>query len=103
MMGLAQDLAAKFAADARLIVLQELARQIDGRLNELSIGRTLDVYGIRRDRDWVKTQLRKLETLGAVELQSAGTVIVAVITREGRDHVDERAVIEGVTRPAEGG
>jgi hypothetical protein len=100
---LATELAAKLAADARLIVLQELARQIDGRLNELSIGRTLDVYGIRRDRDWVKTQLRKLEALGAVELQNVGTVLVAVITRDGRDHVEERALLEGVARPSEGG
>jgi hypothetical protein len=91
------------AGDARLAVLRELARQVDGRLNELLIGRVLDAYGIRRDRDWVATQLRKLEALGAVELQMAGTVLVARITRDGRDHVEERAVIEGVTRPADAG
>lgn len=94
-------LADALAADARLRILKELCEQTDGRLNELSIGRALDLYGIRRDRDWIATQLRKLESLGAIELQSAGTVLVARITRDGRDHVEERAVIEGVTRPAE--
>ena len=63
--------------------------------------RALDVYGIRRDRDWVFTQLRKLETLGAIEIQMAGEMPIARIARCGRDHLDERGVIEGVTRPAE--
>jgi hypothetical protein len=97
------NLADAIAGDARLIILRELAQQVDGRLNELSIGRALDLYGIRRDRDWIATQLRKLEALGAVELQAAGEVLVARISRAGRDHVEERGVIEGVTRPAEAG
>lgn len=97
------DLRDAIAGDARLVILQELVRQVDGRLSELLLRRVLDLYGIRRDRDWVRTQLRKLEALGAIELSSAGEVLVARITREGRDHVEERAVIEGVTRPAEAG
>lgn len=94
-------LADAIAADARLQILQELARQVDGRLSELLLRRVLDIYGIRRDRDWVATQLRKLEMLGAIELSSAGETLVARLTRAGRDHVEERAVIEGVTRPAD--
>lgn len=94
-------LADAIAADARLIILRELKQQVDGRLNELSLGRVLDLFGIRRDRDWIATQLRKLEMLGAIELQAIGETLVAHITRAGRDHVEERAVIEGVTRPAE--
>ena len=95
------SLADAIAADARLLILKELAKQVDGRLSELLIRRVLDIYGIRRDRDWIATQLRKLEMLGAVELQPAGDVLVALIVRAGRDHVEERAVIEGVTRPAD--
>lgn len=95
------ELADAIARDARLRILEELEQQADGRLNEILLVRVLDAYGIRRDRDWVATQLRKLEALGAVELQTAGTVLVAHITRDGRDHVAERAVIVGVTRPAE--
>lgn len=86
---------------ARLYVLRELAKQTDGRLNDLMLHRALDMYGIRRDRDWVRTQLRKLEALGAIELTVAGEVFVAHILRAGRDHLDERSVIEGVTRPVD--
>ena len=95
------SLADAIAADARLQILQELARQVDGRLSELLLRRVLDIYGIRRDRDWVATQLRKLEMLGSIELSTAGETLVARLTRAGRDHVEERAVIEGVTRPAD--
>lgn len=86
---------------ARLYILRELAKQVDGRLNDLMLHRALDMYGIRRDRDWVKTQLRKLEALGAVELNAAGEIFIARIARLGRDHLEERAVIEGIARPAE--
>ena len=95
------NLADAIAADARLTILRELKKQVDGRLSEVLIRRVLDLYGIRRDRDWVATQLRKLEALGAVELQDAGDVLVARILPAGRDHVDERAIIEGITRPSD--
>ncbi len=95
------NLADAIAQDARLQILRELKRQVDGRLNELLIRRTLDVYGIKRDRDWIATQLRKLEALGTIELQSAGSVLVAKVTPLGRDFLDERVVIEGITLPSE--
>ena len=97
------NLADAIAGDARLTILKELARQVDGRLSELLIRRVLDLYGIRRDRDWIVTQLRKLEQLGAIELTDAGAVLVARISPAGRDHVEERAIIAGITRPAEAG
>ncbi len=102
-MNLTSSLAEAVAADARLMILQELARQTDGRLTDLLLRRVLDVYGIRRDRDWVRTQLRKLEALGAVELAPAGEALVARLTRAGRDHVEERGVIEGIARPSDHG
>jgi hypothetical protein len=95
------DLANAIAGDARLMILKELNRQVDGRMNELLLRRVLDIYGIRRDRDWIATQLRKLEVLGAIEVQDNGGVLVARILAAGRDHVEERAIIEGVTRPSE--
>lgn len=100
-MSMGRALTDAIAADARLQILSELNEQVDGRLALLPLQRVLDLYGIRRDRDWVATQLRKLEALGAIELQDAGSMLIARLTRVGRDHLDERAVIEGVTRPAE--
>lgn len=90
-----------YAADARLCMLKELASQIDGRLNEAVLMHVLDAFGFRRTRDWVRTQLRLLDELGAVRITEAGTVMVAALTKLGRDHVDRRAVIEGVTRPSD--
>jgi len=86
--------------DARLIILRELAAQPDGRLNEVLLEKVLDAFGHRRSRDWIRTQLRKLQELGAVRTTEAGTVLVAAITRAGMDHVERRSIIEGVARPS---
>lgn len=100
-MGFAADMNEAVAADARLFALRELQAQVDGRLNVLSLTRVLDLSGIRRSREWVETQLNKLAELGAVELVKAGELTVASITRLGRDHLDQRTVISGVTPPSE--
>lgn len=88
--------------DARLVILKELAAQPDGRLNEVLIERVLDVFGHRRSREWIRTQLRKLEELGAVGLDDVGTVLVATLKRAGLDHVERRSLIDGVARPSPG-
>ena len=100
-MSLKSDIAEALACDARLEILKELARQTNGRLSDLLIRKVLDLYGIARDRDWITTQLRKLEALGAVELTDAGTMLIARITRGGRDHLEERVILSGVSRPAD--
>jgi hypothetical protein len=87
-------------ADARLVILRELAKQTDGRLNETLLTVTLDTFGHRRSRDWVRNQIRKLEELGAVRVTEANTMLIASITRAGVDHVERRSFIEGVGRPS---
>lgn len=86
--------------DARLVILRELVKQTDGRLNETILLAVLDQFGHRRSRDWLRTQLRALAELGAVVIREAGSVMVAQITRLGVDHVERRAVIEGIARPS---
>lgn len=93
-------------ADARLAILAELAGQTDATLNALSLARTIDALGIRRSREWVETQLGFLDQLGAVrlravEMPSLGTVTVATLTRTGRDHVERRSRLVGVSAPAD--
>lgn len=100
-MGLSKEVRGRIEADARLQILRELASQTNGSLTIKPIQVSLDVYGLARDRDWIMTQLRKLEALGAIDLRSTGETPIATITRLGRNHLEERAVIEGVTRPAE--
>lgn len=91
----------KIAEDGRLVILRELAAQVDGRLNEVSLQRVLDAFAITRSREWVRTQLRKLAELEAVRISEAGTVMIAQLRTLGRNHVERREVIEGVTRPSD--
>ncbi|MFA6219606.1 MAG: hypothetical protein WC692_07475 [Erythrobacter sp.] len=100
-MSFAANLAEGIAREVRLKILRTLAQQTDGRMSDLLLKRTLDYYGYRRDRDWIKTQMRKLADLGAVSLHEADEVLFARIMAAGRDHLEERSVIEGVMRPAE--
>ncbi len=92
-----QDFAAQ---DARLVILRALAAENDGRLNEIILTASLDAFGYRRSREWVRTQIRFLADIGAVHVAEAGTVLVAAITRAGLDHVERRIVLEGVNRPS---
>lgn len=89
------------AHDARLIILRELARQVNGTLYVVSLRRVLDVFGIARPVEWIETQLNVLEQLGAVELTRTQDVVIAKIAQPGRDHLDERSVLAGVSRPSE--
>jgi hypothetical protein len=88
------------AADVRLIILRELAVQPDYRLNETLLLRVLETFGHRKSRDYLRDQLRWLEEMGAATLTEAGTVMIAELTRRGRDHVERRVVIEGLARPS---
>lgn len=87
-------------ADARLVILRELSRMTDGRLGESILFQVLDTFGHNRSRDFVRTQLRALADVGAITITEAGSVMIATITRAGLDHVERRAVIEGVARPS---
>ncbi|WP_242095484.1 hypothetical protein [Sphingomonas sp. CROZ-RG-20F-R02-07] len=91
----------RIAEDARLMILRELATQTDGRSNDLVLDRVLDAYGVRRSRDWLRTQMRKLAELEAIRIEDVGTLLVATLRKAGREHVERRAVIEGVSRPAD--
>lgn len=88
--------------NARLVILKELAKQQDGRLNEAVLVKVLDVFGHYRSREWVAEQLNWLAERGAVEVSRAGTVLVARITRIGCDHVERRSFIEGIDKPSFG-
>ena len=86
-------------ADARLFILETLSRQIDGRLNDSGLTKMLDSFGWRRTRDWVRTQIRALSELGAVEVEAGEGFVIARLTEIGRNHVDQRSLLEGVSRP----
>lgn len=92
--------------DARLAILAELAQQRDATLNSRSLTTLIEQVVPRRTREWIETQLDWLNTMGAIrvtrsELPGLGPVSLATITRAGRDHVERRIVIHGITLPAD--
>lgn len=89
------------AGDAKLIILRELSRQMDARLNEVVLARVLDVHGVKRSQAWLRTQLGALAELGAIRVEAMGEVRVATLRQAGRAHVDRRALLEGVAAPAD--
>lgn len=86
--------------DARLVILRELAKQTDNRLNETILTAVLDTFGHRRSREWVRNQLRVLADIGAVTITEVGSIMIAELRRAGQDHVDRRTILEGVARPS---
>ncbi|MBZ9678909.1 hypothetical protein [Mesorhizobium sp. ES1-1] len=93
----------EFQESARFIILGELARQTDGRLNERIIAGVLDANGYSKSREWLRTQLLKMEELGAVRLTEIGDTFVAAITRAGEEHYERKSTIDGISRrPREG-
>lgn len=95
---------ANFEAEAaRLCILRKLHEEIDGTSNETLLQHVLEAFGHRASREWVRTQLRKLDEIGAVRISMlGGEYMIATLTRAGADHVERRSVIEGVKRPSHG-
>lgn len=96
----------KCQEDARLAILAELAGQRDATLNSRSLTTLVEQVVPRRPREWVETQIDWLESMGAIqvnrsELPGLGPVSICTIKRTGRDHVERRIVIRGVTLPAD--
>lgn len=92
----------KTTQDALLYILMELAKEVDGHLNEITLRRRLEgYYGINRTREWVQTQMHKLAGLEAITITGGGEIMIAHLERSGRDHLASRAIVAGVTRPAD--
>jgi hypothetical protein len=96
------DFAEHSAQDVRLIILKGLADENDHRLNETLVAHLLQAFGHTKSRDYIRTQLRKLNELGAVGLFEVGSVLVAQLKQPGLDHVERRAFLDGVLKPSIG-
>lgn len=91
-----------FVENARLVILKYLYEDTGNTGNDSLIQRHLETFGIRRSRDFARTQMLALRDLGAVKVVEAGTALIATLTRAGMDHVERRSVIAGVQRPSLG-
>ncbi len=89
--------------DARLRILQTLRDQSDNRIGDAMLSYALAATGHQRSRDWIRTQLRAMADLGAVEIVAdTPAVMVVELTAAGLDHVTKRGRIEGIKRPEVG-
>lgn len=88
--------------DARLVILETLYKQPDGRLNDRLIAARLDALGHLGSTDWLRTQLEKLRELGAVTIVEVENFMIAGIRQPGRDHVERRSFLAGIRRPTPG-
>ena len=85
--------------DMRLVALRVLSETPGFRANSSVLFNLLDQFGHAVTRDQVKTELRWLAEQGLVEVDEAGSVLVAKLTERGQDVAEGRAVVDGVARP----
>ncbi|MEQ1695981.1 MAG: hypothetical protein ABL901_09100 [Hyphomicrobiaceae bacterium] len=88
------------AEDVRRIVLETLAREPGATLNENLISRTLESYGHRKTVAYVRDELSWLEKQHAIALTEVGGLVIATLLTRGLEHVERRALIPGVAKPA---
>jgi hypothetical protein len=95
------NLATEMSADARLMILRELAEQVDGRLYDKQLQRVLGMNLIRRTMDWVRTELRAMKELGVIKIIVVGEddMWIAELLPLGQEHLDRLRIIEGIARP----
>jgi hypothetical protein len=97
------DFATAVREEARLIILRQLAGEVDGVLNSSLIQAGLASWGINKPREWVHAEIQHLETVGAVKAAPNGTVLIVEVLSRGVDHVERRLVLPGVKRPSPAG
>ena len=85
--------------DVRLVALRVLSETPGFRANSSVLFNLLDQFGHAVTRDQVETELRWLAEQGLVEVDEAGSVLVAKLTERGQDVAEGRAVVDGVARP----
>ncbi len=67
--------------NVRLIILKALAMETNASLNDSLLERELEVFGYKRTREYLRNQMRWLETeAGAVRISTAGTALIATLT-----------------------
>ena len=85
---------------SRLVILKELAAQINNRGNTTLLEMVLEQFGQPSSSAYVRNQLRWLEqNARAVKVEEVGSVLVAELLQPGLDHVNRKIALDGVKRP----
>ena len=85
--------------DLRLAVLKILNGEPGYRLNSGALLTLLDSFGYRRSRANLHGHLRYLEQVGGIALalvKDHDDILIATLTQAGREHLEARALLEGV-------
>lgn len=86
--------------DARLVLLRVMNEMPSKRANSSVLCTILDEkYGHELDLPAVKRELRWLEENELVEIETAGSVLLATLRERGEKVVKGRITVEGVKRP----
>ena len=84
------------AEDVRLVILQELASQIDGRLSSRMLAEAVYAAGHNTSPEYLINQLAELEEVGATKNIVNGDIVIAEITKLGVKHVLRQVKLKGV-------
>lgn len=91
----------KFVAeDCRRIILEALAKEPSAALNETMLSRVLEAHGHRKPIDYVREQIDWLAGREAVAVAEVGGLLIPKLLTKGLEHVERRALIAGVAKPA---
>lgn len=85
--------------DQRLVLLRILAEMPSYRANSSVLSNLMHHMGHTMTRDQVKTEMRWLAEQGLLDLDEAGSVIVATLNERGQDVAEGRARVDGIQRP----
>jgi len=86
--------------DLRLTILKSLAAQPGYTANETVLQHEAEAVGIKRPREVIRTEMRFLEGLGAIDLREFGSVLIGTLKQRGHDHVKALALLDGVNPPS---
>lgn len=85
-------------ADMRLVMLRSMAE--DGySLNESLLQSVLEMFGHSASRDRVRTEMRWLEEMGLITIETVAGILVGKLTGRGIDVASGAARIDGVKAP----
>ena len=86
--------------EQRLVLLRLLHEMPRYQSNSSLLTSGMEGFGVAMTRDQVCTELNWLKEQGCLELQEAGSVLVATLTNRGADAATGMAKIHGVKRPS---
>lgn len=98
-----KDMDTLMREQARLIILKALAAQVHEELNSDLVVSELEPFGIRKGRHFVHEEFAYLAEVGAVKVETIGTIQLARLTERGHRHLRREIALDGVKRPSRPG